>query len=310
MGGVSATLWPWRAGLSPGLPDDFLLSIPTGSTSVPEAIRNAKILFDRIINQQCASIEQDKIVLDLGILRSKLVDNKDDSPLNSLPGWISGAYHPLQLILKQGDKPSILFIFRENFMRPLSLLRQGVVILECEGPAAENISQGTAFHIGGGNFLTCAHVLEEQTRAFTTGAVGRKHEVHVIDRNDALDVALIKCDLTDIPVLSVNLAPVNTATTHATAIGFPAYNIGDSTQTVPLTVTGTRQFSGFTSLVVAGGILGGMSGGPVLDSEHRVVGIAFRGGRVRDDSSRHDIQAAISIEAVLQLPRVKELLVG
>jgi len=117
---------------------------------------------------------------------------------------------------------------------------KALVVLECE----VSISQGTAFALQGGGFLTCAHVLGPRTCGFRHDALGNKVPINVRHRSDGLDLALI-----DIPGIEANGLVLDQAARFDVGdlirlAGYPNYQLGDTGIFLTARVAGYRPAAG------------------------------------------------------------------
>jgi V8-like Glu-specific endopeptidase len=64
---------------------------------------------------------------------------------------------------------------------------------------------------------------------------------------------------------------------HIKIVGFPNYHVGDSVHFDSGPITQTRKYMGVPHFVVRPIIVKGNSGGPILDKNNKVVGVAIKG---------------------------------
>lgn len=145
-------------------------------------------------------------------------------------------------------------------------------------------SQGTAFLLEGVGLVTCAHVVvSEQSKrpfaeieVFRAGSLSR-YRAYVASFDPGRDLAVLyipgiryssDCDTR----LAISSADELTGL-PVQLVGFPSYRDGQS-----LFVSRTEIAATHGSMIEVGGqVVGGISGGPLLDSEFRVVGVLVRG---------------------------------
>jgi len=152
-------------------------------------------------------------------------------------------------------------------------IARALFVLECE----DTSRQGSAFSLAGVGFITCAHVLGPKTCAFKAEDYNRKYPIEVLASNDDIDLAVLKIDLDqdfDLEEGSVDeLKHLN----HIAVAGFPNYRWGDTVIVTPGLVIGFRTVHAIRRILTNAPIIAGMSGGPALDKDNRVIGIAVTG---------------------------------
>lgn len=132
---------------------------------------------------------------------------------------------------------------------------------------------GSGTHIGGGYFITAAHVIGDSLEAKLKGNDGRQVKAEVLWVNDARDIALLKADGAGFEhdTLSCEPEPVGS---HIYARGNPL-----SMEFVSMwgRIAGvSREVGPWRKAYVADiTILPGMSGGPVYNQAGEVVGVSI-----------------------------------
>lgn len=154
--------------------------------------------------------------------------------------------------------------------------------------------QGTAFHIGGGVFITNHHVayfegLPDRNLKFVIDGCLFRLDVEVLRSFPDLEIAFIRCPD---PLLSAFLpseavrvdasAEIDTGA-EVTVVGFPNWQRGDSHHVEKGAVTARTQKDGIPALRLSAKIFFGNSGGPVYDKRGRAIGVAFAGASVMTD---------------------------
>ena len=133
----------------------------------------------------------------------------------------------------------------------------------------------TAFHVGGGLFVTCVHAFEsyEKFEVLTaTGSRSRVGRIAAFDR--ARDVAVFTVDPPLEGLAAIELADGAAAPgTMTSTVGFP----GNAYREMAAPVLGQWPVAGWGELLALDGIAeAGASGGPVLDGKGRALGMIFR----------------------------------
>ncbi len=161
-------------------------------------------------------------------------------------------------------------------------------------PAQEATLEGTGFVVvSDGLILTNAHVIEGADQITVTLADGSTYDATVVRSDDAGDLAVLRIDATDLPTLQLESAsPV--VGESVVAIGYALGLEGDPTVTTGIVsstdrtiqvqdeVAGTvRSYAHI--LQISAPINSGNSGGPVLDTQGRVIAIATAGAQGAQD---------------------------
>jgi S1-C subfamily serine protease len=161
---------------------------------------------------------------------------------------------------------------------------------------------GSAFALDDGRIVTCAHVLRPDTYAFQASNFAQKFEVDVVASDPDLDLAVIRITSgLAIPGLPIGDSDSLQLQSPLLVAGFANYNVGDSGLTSPGHVIGFRPRHGFRRILVSSTIVAGMSGGPAVDRNHRVVGIAVTGTRKLNNTEETEDRSLIPIEALSYL---------
>ncbi|MEE3219487.1 MAG: trypsin-like peptidase domain-containing protein, partial [Planctomycetota bacterium] len=150
--------------------------------------------------------------------------------------------------------------------------RPSVVVVSFTGRDGKQQGVGTGFIISpDGMIATNYHVIGEARPIKVQLADGSEHkvtEVHASDRK--LDLALIKIDAGDLPVLKLGDSSGLKQGQLVAALGNP---VGLKHSVVSGVVSGVREIDGRKMIQLAIPLEGGNSGGPLLDMEGRVHGI-------------------------------------
>jgi S1-C subfamily serine protease len=180
-------------------------------------------------------------------------------------------------------------------------IKAGLWVYEGES-ADENYMQGTAFRLEGYGLVTCAHVLGETHSVHSAADPLTKFTVSVARRDLDLDLALLTVDgLPNSKELKVGDSTKLKVQDPVTLLGFPEYYKGDDGIVVRGHVAGRRIRLGQDRILISPAIVGGNSGGPVLDSRNRVIGVAATGADKFEDSAATADYGVIPIESLALL---------
>jgi hypothetical protein len=179
------------------------------------------------------------------------------------------------------------------------LILQALWVLECE----ESISQGSAFWLNDVGLVTCEHVVSQATRlcAFHPATPQKKFKTRVVKANDAVDLAVLQLEVSPPEVPLSRFAGQSELHDHALVSGFPNYQLGDLGVFSPSVIIGTRQRSGIRRLLTNAPIVRGMSGGPVVGSENKVIGVCVTGADRLASADDTEDKSIIPIGAIDQL---------
>ncbi len=176
-------------------------------------------------------------------------------------------------------------------------------VLESEN----GMSQGSAFHVKGVGIITCDHCIRDENSGkifddlvlFRGNDHGKKFPVEVLKFNKDLDVAILKVDS---DVLSEGLEIGNSdklnQMDHIAVAGFPNYNYGDNGIFSPGLIVGFRTYSGIRHLLVNSPLISGNSGGPAIDKENKVIGIAVTGADKMSNAHLTEKHGIIPIDVI------------
>lgn len=158
---------------------------------------------------------------------------------------------------------------------------RSVVLLVVEDDKRQPLSLGSGFIVQEGLLVTNAHVIDGATTGYAK-LIGkpRKYEITgIVARNELHDLALLKVEGMTAPEMAI-------ADSTSVAVGDPIYAIGnpkglEGTFSAGI-ISGVRKLEHGALLQITAPISPGSSGGPVVNVDGQVVGIAvatFRGGQ-------------------------------
>jgi RNA-directed DNA polymerase len=178
--------------------------------------------------------------------------------------------------------------------RPTARLHESLWVLECRTSGA----QGSAFMLEGYGLVTCQHVLGPDTVAFRPDDFTRTFEVQVETAVPALDVAILTIQVPNPRALRKARSDLLHVGSSLTIAGFPNYRFGDTGWVSAGAVAGFRVVSTVRRILVNTPIVAGASGGPVLDGEGRVIGIAATGADRIENADATEHHGVIPIETL------------
>lgn len=169
----------------------------------------------------------------------------------------------------------------------------------------EKIRQGTGFFLKGCGLVTCSHVLGGRGVKYIHAISRdgkRRYDARILARDGIRDVAILDIGFTPHRSLEASVLQVK-RTMPVTVLGFPNHNIGDTGFVFSGNVTGFRRepISGESVITISATIIEGNSGGPVLDSTGKVIGVAARGGKNQKEAQETEFHAVVPISAVRDL---------
>lgn len=185
---------------------------------------------------------------------------------------------------------------RDYRIKPLSLVRpnhvasfrDGIWVVESDAL----MIQGTAFEIADSYAVTCAHVVSDNDGrpaddvvAFRPRRFASKTVAQVVALDSITDVAVLRLGNSSGYSFQVHSADLREGKT-VTIAGFPQYSPGNSLWRQHGSVTGYSHHMGSPRALVSQPIVSGASGSPVMDSSHRVIGVASMGADSMESSSR------------------------
>ncbi len=134
---------------------------------------------------------------------------------------------------------------------------------------------GTAFMLEGYGLITCAHVIKGETSAFRPDQPSVRFKVRVIAICDAIDLAVISIDAGHGSALTPDYDFKVEYETPVTIAGFPDHYLGNSGYYATGCVCEFRNVSMIRRFLITAPIVGGNSGGPVLNENNSVIGVCL-----------------------------------
>jgi S1-C subfamily serine protease len=199
---------------------------------------------------------------------------------------------------------SFTFIARVQPRTNIGVAKDAVWILEELSGEGENMvnTQGTGFFLHGVGLVTCAHVLTPGLKAFRAGKPHEQYKTKVLAKDNDVDLAILEVLgvhhdielLSGDPALVQQSAPIR-------LLGFPNYAPGQECSIRSGEVIAFRPVHGVKRLLIDANIITGNSGGPVLDKDNRVIGVAAKGSSTETEAGVTDKHEVIPIDALKYL---------
>jgi S1-C subfamily serine protease len=171
-------------------------------------------------------------------------------------------------------------------------------VLECDAACI----QGTAFALSDVGLVTCAHVLGADTHAFRFDKPEGKFKTKVLRSHDVIDLAVLEID-TELHYLRAGDPNALKQMDHLLVAGHPNYRLGDWPFVSPGLLIGWRTRSAIRRLMTNAPIVRGASGGPVLDRQGLVVGVAVTGAERFSQAGETEDHGIVPIDALGLLTR-------
>lgn len=177
----------------------------------------------------------------------------------------------------------------------LGAITRSLWVLECE----ETCFQGTAFMLDNIGLITCDHVLGSATHAFQAATPTKKYPVSVIRKHPIIDLAVLRIDTAEqFDALTRGNTENIRQLDQLTIAGFPNYRLGDSGVIVTGHVAGFRMISAIRRILTNAPIVRGNSGGPALDIDGAVIGVAVTGADRMETAQETEHHGIIPIDAL------------
>lgn len=174
-------------------------------------------------------------------------------------------------------------------LTPREVCTQSTWVIEGDSSA-----QGTAVFVEGIGLVTCYHCLSKENYIYHRDHPGKRFSVEVIRADKHIDLAILKAP---IPLLGVPLR-TSPLQPHESIylVGYPNHSAGRPLRNEPGTLISEFPRSAVRMLEISSKVIEGNSGGPVLDSEYRLIGIAKAGINSKTPVDRAEFLAISAVE--------------
>jgi S1-C subfamily serine protease len=213
-------------------------------------------------------------------------------------GQIRGATNPLYWrLLRQYASLDSNFVLREptSFVEfDIAEIKKALWVLVDKSTQA----QGTAFMLRGFGLVTCDHAIQDAGEIYafqSRDPMRTEHHVRVRAQDQRLDLAIL-----DPPVpLSKDLRMGDDSAMRQLdpirLLGFPQHHDGADVSINEGQIVHEYRFENMRRFHISPTIIQGNSGGPVLNSQNQVVGVAIKGGP-------GELNAVVPISYLMHLP--------
>jgi RNA-directed DNA polymerase len=235
----------------------------------------------------------------------RLYYSKQHNPMLPLPSFarvVKGKIEFVRMVKGETDLvyrnlANRYFIIREGrrkyYTNPIEEISAALwVLIHEEG---ESYSQGTAFMLKDVGLVTCQHVLKAKMHAFRHDKPSIKYPISVVAEDKGRDLAILKIDADNPYGLVESKNPSFSYHDKITLAGFPNYFLGHEPYITPAQIVGSRKIFGIEMILMNTPVVWGNSGGPVLNSNNEVIGIAASGADRIDNAERADYNGFIPI---------------
>jgi retron-type reverse transcriptase len=174
----------------------------------------------------------------------------------------------------------------------------------------DSMAQGTCFLLDGVGFVTADHVLPKtETFDFLKSNnilklvdvdSGGKIDMRIAHRFPEVDLAIlspVNRDINHFGRLAFDLTFNHKVGSEVSMVGYPDYQQGNRFANHHSYITQIRTISSVVYVDVYDGIRGGMSGGPVLNMDNKVVGVMHKGDTGQNDFKKY---LYVPIESVVK----------
>ena len=224
-----------------------------------------------------------------------IINNKETSPYKNKPkfndiilgkiryiGMIKGQKSPIYKRLLNQYNKNMNNGHPEYPLDSISEIEKSLWVIESWNKETNiKVKQGTGFMLKNYGLVTASHViLDGGIEVYKQSDTSKKYTAQLVKRNPIRDIAIIKIDSLTSPMLfELNKADSGNLKigTNITIAGFPDFRVGNSIHINDSRITSMSTRHATNYLVIKDTIVSGMSGGPMLDINNKVVGVITDG---------------------------------
>lgn len=171
-------------------------------------------------------------------------------------------------------------------------------VIESEKADESNINQGTGFSLESIGLITCSHVLSDKVTVYTSYDINKKYNAKILYDNPVIDLAVLEIEGNIEDSLHVGNSDEIKLFDSILLVGFPNYNLGDTGIFKYGKICGSRMKSAVKRFLIDTSIIAGNSGGPVMNQNLEVIGVAVTGADRMEDADRTEEHGVIPINAL------------
>jgi S1-C subfamily serine protease len=183
-------------------------------------------------------------------------------------------------------------------LTPQELAEQAVWVIE----HAHEIGQGTAFFLHGYGLITCAHCVDGSSSLYIYHPTNhtKTYQVSVISSDPHRDLAILAIppELSNISKFSLYQGVAPSKGASVILYGYPAHHAARPIRIEHGEIFRTFPRSCVWYLEISPKVIGGNSGGPVLNEDYEVVGVAVMGLNGKVDLKTTEFLAVSATELI------------
>jgi len=160
-------------------------------------------------------------------------------------------------------------------------------------------SQGSCFMLKNFGLVSCAHCIADDSFIYKASDIGTRFSVEISKKNDTIDIALFSAKgLDSSSGLEIGDSDTIQLNDHIAVAGFPNHNYGDTGIFSPGLIIGFRTVSSIRRFLTNIPLIAGNSGGPIISSKNKVIGVAVTGADKMENAGITENHGIIPINAL------------